>query len=80
MANPTDVYVNIVGTGQNVLKDGTGECEDKLITCAGTVVPPGPVTGKLSVVGSRTKIYYDAACVNGSNGYYWFRLRAADSC
>jgi hypothetical protein len=80
MANLTEVYVNIIGTGQNVLKDGTGECEDELITCAGTVVPPGPVTGKLYVVGSKTKIYYDTTCISGSSGYYSFRLRPGDSC
>lgn len=78
--NLTDLYVNKVGKGENVLKDGNGECEDNLITCSGTIVNGGPQVGGQYNVGSQQKIYYDTKCISSSNGYCSFQLKQGDSC
>ena len=76
----TNVYINVVSSGDNVLKDGSGECDQNIITCAGTVVGAGPQKDGTYVLKSSQKIYYDVTCITFKDGYGSFKLKAGDTC
>ena len=76
----TNVYINEAGSGTNKLENGSGECEDRIVTVSGDVLNNGPVLNGTYIIISKEKRYYDIKCIAANDGYYSFTLREGDEC
>ncbi|HJP80404.1 MAG TPA: hypothetical protein VJ914_39395 [Pseudonocardiaceae bacterium] len=70
----TGVWVNKAGSGETLLKDGTGEIEYGEISVQGTVVGDGPQRGETHVLGSNGKAPYKDIVCTRVDDYYHFKI------
>lgn len=67
------VWVNGAELGTNVLRDGSGEFEERIITCSGTIASGGPQVRDPYVLGLKERVFFDVECVNAKGGCCIFK-------
>jgi|HubBroStandDraft_4_1064222.scaffolds.fasta_scaffold1800428_2 hypothetical protein len=72
--NLTEIFANIKNSpSTNVLRDASGEYEDQILTCAGTIVNGGPQLNGLYYVGSKQLNIGDMKCISRNGNYCSFQ-------